>query len=214
MDIELYYAPTTCALVPYVTLTEAGAKFQVHPLNFQKGEHLSAEYLKINPKHKVPLLVVDGNRLSENVAIQQWIADTFPEAGLLPQDPWQRLQAVSMLSWCSGGIHPFLSRINAPAKVCELPEAADSIRQLATGAIQENLSIAEQLLAGREYFFGGFTAADAHFFWCFRRATQFEVDLASFPNCHAHFKRMGGRASVIKLLAFEGNVQKEFARAA
>lgn len=214
MDIELYYAPITCALVPYVTLTEAGAEFQVHPLNFQKGEHLSEEYLKVNPKHKVPLLVVDGNRLSENVAIQQWIADTFPEAGLLPRDPWQRLQAVSMLSWCSGGIHPFLSRINAPAKVCGLPEAADSIRQLATKAIQENFSIAERLLAGLEYLFGDFTAADAHFFWCFRRATQFGLDLASFPHCHAHFERMSGRASVTKLLAFEDSVQKEFAQAA
>ena len=51
MEITLYYAPITCALAPYVTLTEAGAKFQVHPLNFKKGEHTSPEYLKINPKH-------------------------------------------------------------------------------------------------------------------------------------------------------------------
>jgi hypothetical protein len=34
MDIALYYAPITCALAPYITLTEAGAKFEVRPLNF------------------------------------------------------------------------------------------------------------------------------------------------------------------------------------
>ena len=39
MDIKLYYAPTTCALAPYITLTEAGADFETVALNFRKGEH-------------------------------------------------------------------------------------------------------------------------------------------------------------------------------
>src|SRR3954468_20056584 len=101
MEIVLYYAPITCALAPYITLTEAGAKFEVRALNLGKGEHNSPEYLRINPKHKVPLLIVDGNILSESVAIQTWIARTFPEAQLLPVDPWLELQAMSLMSWCS-----------------------------------------------------------------------------------------------------------------
>jgi glutathione S-transferase len=63
MEIALYYAPNTCALAPYVTLTEAGADFEVRPLNFRKRQNFSPEYLKINPKHKVPTLVVDGKIL-------------------------------------------------------------------------------------------------------------------------------------------------------
>ncbi len=39
MEIVLYYAPITCALAPYITLTEADAKFEVRPLNFKKGQH-------------------------------------------------------------------------------------------------------------------------------------------------------------------------------
>ena len=70
------------------------------------------------------------------------------------------------------------------------------------------------MLAGREFFFDHFTAADAHFFWCFRRATQFELDLAKFTNCQAHFKRIGDRPSAQKLLAYEKSVQAEFAKAA
>ena len=89
MKIVLYYAPITCALAPYITLTEAGAEFDVLPLNFRKGQHTSPEYLKINPKHKVPLLIVDGKSLSENVAIQMWIARSFPRARLLPAEPWR-----------------------------------------------------------------------------------------------------------------------------
>jgi len=214
MDIALYYAPNTCALAPYITLTEANAKFAVRPLNFRKDEHRSPDYLKLNPKHKVPLLVVDGQILSESVAIQTWIARNFPEAKLLPADPWQELKAISLMSWCSSGIHPFLARINSPPRVCDVPGAADSVRKLAAEHLYENYRIADDLLAGREFFFDRFTAPDAHFFWCFRRGTQFDLDLSPFPNCVAHFERMKKRPSVQRLLAFEKSVQEEFAKAA
>ena len=80
MKIELFYSPVTCAMAPYINLTEANAEFEVHALNFRAAEHLSAEYRKINPKHKVPMLVVDGERLTETAAIHLWIARAFPEA--------------------------------------------------------------------------------------------------------------------------------------
>ena len=38
MEIVLYYGLNTCALAPYVTLTEANASFEVKPLNFRKNE--------------------------------------------------------------------------------------------------------------------------------------------------------------------------------
>ena len=214
MDILLYYAPIACSLAPYITLTEAGAKFEVAPINLKKNQQKSAAYLKLNPKHKVPLLVIDGKALSENVAIQSWIARTFPDARLLPEDPWLQLQAISILSWCSSGIHPYLSRLNAPAKVCDVPDTAESVRKLAIAGLFETYKIADDMLAGREYFFDHFTAPDSHFFWCFRRGLLFELDLSQFKNCTAHFERMKTRPSVQKLLAFEKSVQEEFARAA
>ena len=214
MEILLYYAPIACSLVPYVTLTEAGANFEVRTINLRKEQQRSADYLKLNQKHKVPLLVVDGKPLSENVAIQIWIARNFPKAKLLPADSWQELQTVSMLSWCSSGIHPYLARINSPSKVCDLPDTGESVRKMAVGPLFENYKIADGMLAGREYFFDHFTAADAHFFWCFRRGLQFKLDLSGFPNCSAHFERMTNRPSVQKLLSYEKTILEEFAKAA
>jgi glutathione S-transferase len=72
----------------------------------------------------------------------------------------------------------------------------------------ENYKIADDMLADREYFFDHFTADDAHFFWCFRRSTQFELDLSGFPNCLTHFERMMGRASIQKVLAFENRCRR------
>jgi glutathione S-transferase len=214
MHIVLYYAPNTCALGPYVMLTEANAPFEVHGLNFRKGQNKSPDYLKLNPKHKVPLLIVDGKTLTENVAIQTWIARTFPQTRVLPSDPWQELQAISIMSWCASGIHPYLSRINSPARVCDLPGAEESVVKASKELIYENYGFAEPMLAGRDYFFDHFTAADAHFFWCLRRGQQLGTDLAGFPNCAAFFERIRQRPSVQKLLDYEKSLQAEFTKAA
>ena len=214
MNIQLYYAPITCALAPYITLTEAGAEFEAIPLNFRQQQHMSPEYLAINPKHKVPMLVVDGKKMTENVAIQQWIARTFPAANLLPEEEWDELQAVSLVSWCSSGIHPFLRVINGPPKVCDISGTEENIRNYAAEHVYECFQIAENLLDGKEYFFAQFTAPDSNFYWCFRRAGQFNLNLSSFPNCQAHFDRMETRPSVRKLLAFEEKVQAAFSNAA
>jgi hypothetical protein len=52
------------------------------------------------------------------------------------------------------------------------------------------IRIADDLLAGREYFFDHFTAPDTHFFCRCRCTTQLEADISGFPNVTAHFKRM------------------------
>ncbi|MBM4296938.1 MAG: hypothetical protein FJ143_04290 [Deltaproteobacteria bacterium] len=86
--------------------------------------------------------------------------------------------------------------------------------KFATEGLYENFRIADDMLAGREYFFDHFTAPDAHFFWCCRRATQLEVDISGFSNVTAHFKRMLERPSVKKLLAYEKEVNEAFAKSA
>lgn len=214
MSVTLYYAPITCSLVPYITLTEAGADFAVHPVNMRKRENASADYLKLNPLHKVPVLVVDGAPLVENVAIQLWIARQYPNAKLLPAAPMQELKAVSILAWCASGIHPYLARINNPARVCDVPGTEEAVKRCAAKILDENFVVADAMLAGRDWFFDHFTAADAHFFWCYRRGTQFDLPMASYKNCTAHFQRMLERPSVRKLLAFEKDVQAQFAQAA
>ena len=66
------------------------------------------------------------------------------------------------------------------------------------------------MLAGREFFFDHFTAADAHFFWCLRRSAQLGVEATAFPNCLAHFERIKKRPSVQKLFDYEQSVLAEF----
>ena len=214
MKLTLYYAPQTCALVPYVALTEAGADFDVRNVNTRNGQNRTPEFLKLNPKHKVPVLVIDGEPLTENIAIQIWINRQFPQARLLPPDPKEEIRAISLMGWFGSGIHPHLTPNARPQNYCDLPGSEESVKRVANTLVFEDFKLADALLAGREWFFAHFTACDAYFFWCFRRALSFQLDLSSFRNCVAHFDRMQQRASVQKVIAYEKKVQEAFAQAA
>jgi glutathione S-transferase len=214
MELSLYYAPLTCALIPYVTLTEAGAAFEVRNLNTRANQHRTPEFLALNPKHKVPVLVIDGEPLTENVAIQIWIARRFPGAKLLPEDPWQEIRAISLMAWFASTLHPHLTPNARPENYCDLPDSAEAVRRVARRLLMEDFAVADTVLSGREWLFDHFTAPDAYLFWCLRRARSFGLDLSGFPNCSAHFDRMLLRSSVQKVLVHEKQIQDAFARAA
>ena len=208
MQITLHYAPIACSLVPYVALVEAGAEFEVSVVNFLKAEHMGPEYLKLNPKHKVPVLVVDGEPLTENVAILQWIARNFEEAKLLPSGV-DEFKAVSLMSWCASGIHPTLTPNVLPQRYCDLPGSEEHVKNCAHKIMHENFVIAENLLEDREWFFDHYSIPDIYFFWCFRRAIQFELDVSAYTNCNAHFNRVLQRPSTQQPLAFEAKALAE-----
>jgi glutathione S-transferase len=213
MKLTLYYAPISCSLVPYLALTEAGAEFETRVVNFRRGGHLTPEYLRLNPKHKVPVLVINGEPLSENIAIQLWIARTFPLARLMPVGSLDEFKAISLLAWCASGIHPHLTPNLLPQRYCDLPGSEESVRRCAHKLLRENYQVAENLLDDRDWFFDHFSLPDAYFFWCFRRGTQFHVDVSAFPNCQAHFERVSRRASTQKLLDFEAQTLLDLERA-
>ena len=214
MQLTLTYSPIACSLVPYILLTEAGATFDLLPVNLARRENLDPEYLRLNPKGKVPALIIDGVPLTENVAIQIWIARQFPHAKLLPADPLEYVRAISVMAWCAAGIHPKLTQQQRPERYCDLPGTADNVRALGSHSLFELFDLAEGMLAGREWFFETFSCADVYFYWCFRRGALFKPDVSGFRNCLAHLQRMERRASVQKLLTYEQEVQAAFARAA
>lgn len=214
MKLTLYYAPIACSLVSLVTLHESGAEFEVEAISLKNGQQRSPDYIRINPKSKVPVLLIDGEPLTENVAILTWLANAFPARRLLPSDPKNSIKALSMMAWCASGIHPHLARINAPARFCDVLGTEESVRRLAADEVLKALKLVNAMLTGREWVFDHWTAVDAYFFWIWRRAGQFNLDLSAFPNYAAHAERMTRRESVKRALAFERQVQARAERAA
>lgn len=209
--LVLHYAPIACSMVPWICLTEAGAAFETVRVDLKAGQQMSAEFLRLNPKHRVPVLVIDGEPLTENVAILQWLDRRFPQAALMPTEPMAYTQATSLLAWFASGIHPALTPNALPQRFCDLPDSADSVRRCAQKLLVEYLAIAEQRLAGRDWFFDARTCVDIYFYWCLRRMQQFGIDLAPYAACSAHFARVQARPAVQSLLAFEAETLRAFA---
>ena len=99
-DLTLFFAPDSCARVSMIALEETEHPYKTELIAFMRGDHRSPRYLALNPKGRVPTLIVDGRVLTENVAILLWLAARFPEANLLPQyqDAFDKAQLVADLT--------------------------------------------------------------------------------------------------------------------
>ncbi|KIC38751.1 glutathione S-transferase [Ruegeria sp. ANG-R] len=85
--MQLYFAPRTISIAVAIALEEAGLEYEAIQLDFAGGEQTQPAYKQINPKGRVPALVVDGGILTETGALLEYVAAKAPEAGLVPDDP-------------------------------------------------------------------------------------------------------------------------------
>jgi glutathione S-transferase len=89
--LELYHAGLTQASVKVrTTLKEKELTYKSHYLRLPEGEHLTAEFLAINPDGQVPALVHDGEIITETSVINEYLDDAFPDPPLRPASPIER----------------------------------------------------------------------------------------------------------------------------
>jgi glutathione S-transferase len=106
-DITLYTNPMSRGRIVHWLLEELGVPYDMKILDFEKREHKSPEYLKINPMGKVPAIVHRGTVVTEAAAICVYLADAYPTAGLAPSlDDPQRATYLRWLFFGAGCVEP------------------------------------------------------------------------------------------------------------
>src|ERR1700752_4486307 len=104
--LTLYYAPGTCALASQIALETAGADYRALRLNFKEQQQRSTEYLRVNPKGRVPALVTEKGTLTETPALLCFVAQRFPESNLAPlDDPFALAQVQEFNSYLCSTVH-------------------------------------------------------------------------------------------------------------
>ena len=89
-NITLYHnGPSTCSQKVRMILELKKIKYQSELIDLFTGEQHSPEYIKLNPNHLVPTLVVDNNVLLESSLINEYLEDTFPEEPARPSDSFR-----------------------------------------------------------------------------------------------------------------------------
>ena len=99
---KLYYSPGACSLAPHIVLEEIGEPFDIELVSSMDGSTSTAEYLKINPKGRVPVLDIGESVITEVSAILTYLALTYPQSELLENTPTGLARAIEWMNWLTG----------------------------------------------------------------------------------------------------------------
>jgi glutathione S-transferase len=212
--MQLYFSPLSCSASVRICLYEAGvpAVFtQVDPRTKRTLD--GADYRQVHALGTVPALRTDdGEVLTENAAILQYVADTFPQAKLAPEGTRERVRLRQWLSFVGTELHKALF---TPLLDKAAPEAAKAY-VLEKGA--SRLAFLEAHLTGREFLLEHFSVADAYLATVLNWSAATPVKLDAYPAVHAYHARLLKRPSVAKALSEERRLyvaeQERYARGA
>ncbi|MEK9776981.1 MAG: glutathione S-transferase, partial [Quisquiliibacterium sp.] len=141
--IELHFAPGACSFVPHVALeiikASTGEDFSPTLVKLHKGEQRTPEYLAMNPDGQVPVLSVDGQPLTQIVAICDYLDRRYPQVGLLPSDVFARARAMSQLAWMNNTAHPTFTHVFMPQKFTDNEAAQAELRRFNAAQFRKHL---------------------------------------------------------------------------
>jgi maleylacetoacetate isomerase len=103
MKLHTYYQSSASYRVRIALHTKGIAVEQAY-YDLTKDGHLSAEYAKLNPQRLVPSLEVEGEVLTQSIAIMEYLEETHPEHPILPKDPIARAHARAIALAVAGDI--------------------------------------------------------------------------------------------------------------
>ena len=201
---KLYYATGTCALASHIALEEAGAAYTTERLDFKNNQQNSPEYLKVNPKGRVPALVTDRGVLTETPAILAFIAQTAPQAKLMPEDAFAFAQAQSFNSYLCSTVHVNHAHKGRGARWATEQSSFDDMKRKVPESMSAAFALIERDMVKGPWVMGGqYTVCDAYLFTLTGWAEADGVDMAKLPKVVAHRQRMSERAAVKQVLADE-----------
>ncbi len=205
--LKLFVAPNTCARVPTIALEEIGVPFETELVRTAANQQNSPEFLKINPKGKVPTLLIDGDPLTENVAILTWLNRTFPDAGLLPETsaPLETVKQTADLAFFAGTVHPLITRIAMPIKFIEDSALSfELVRPKGTEAMMPIMTMIDKWLENGPWWYGEtWSAVDGYLYWAWGRITGVGFPAEKFPNIRRHHEMSDDRPAVQRAMARE-----------
>jgi len=200
--MDFYFSPLACSMATRIALAEAGGA--ANPIEVDAGNKkvlaTGEDYLAVNPLGMVPALRTDdGEVLTENAAILQYVADRFPGSGLAP--PASDAIGRARLQQCSVSSARNCTRTDDALLDRKAPE---EVKSYTLQKYAPRLAYLNERLVGREFLLDRFTVADAYLATVlgWTQATP-QIDLSRYPAVKAYLERMRARPSVAAALGVE-----------
>lgn len=167
-----------------IALNLAGLEWTPVSINLLDAEHKAPEHLSRNPQGLVPAIEIDGQMMTQSLAITEYLNETR-DLDLLPADPVARARTRAVAYAIAVDLHP----------VCNLGTARHAVGQSNGGITMESwmqhfiapgLAAVEQMIDGGRYCIGDrVTLADICLMPQFYNAERWQVPLDAMPKVRA-----------------------------
>jgi glutathione S-transferase len=201
--LTLYYARGTCALASHLALEYAGADYQAIRIDFKNNEQRSPDYLRINPKGRVPALATDRGILTETPALLQFIAQTHPQAGLLPlEDVFLLARANEFNSYLCSTVHVAHAHRMRGYRWADDEAAFESMRRKVPQTVGDCFELIEREMLQAPWVLGDrFSVCDLYLFTIWQWLEADGVDPKRFPKAGELGRRLLADPVAAKVLA-------------
>ncbi len=162
---KIYGWKLSGSLATEAALKEAGADYEIIPVNIRAGEQHEAEYGRINPRRQVPALALpDGSVMTEGAAILLHIADAHPQSRLAPPPgSSERAQHDRWLFFFAVNVYEGELRKLNPQNYVTSADCAEAVKTVADSYVEMHYRIFEEALGEGPYTFADtFTALDIY----------------------------------------------------
>lgn len=208
MSLQLYFAPGACSFVPHALLEAAGAQFEPVLVKLHKGENYRAEYQAINPRSQVPVLVDDGQVITQILAIITRLDQLYPQCRFLPADAMARVRVMETLAWMNNTVHPTFTHVFMPQKFAASAQAQADIKafnsELYKGMLGELEAMAARAAAqGHAYLAGTFGPLDVYSLTLLRWGGFAGHDPRGFPALWSLVQKVAALAPVARAIERE-----------
>ena len=201
--LTLYYAPGTCALATHLALEFSGARYEAKRLDFRQQQQRTPEYLRVNPKGRVPALVTERGVLTETPALLQYIAQSYPQAGLAPlDDAFLLARGNEFNSFLCSTVHVNHAHKGRGYRWVDAEDAAalEAMKKKVPQTMAESFTLIEEgMLRGPWVLGERFSTSDPYLYTLTRWLDGDGVDVNRFPKVADHKRRMEARPQVQKV---------------
>ena len=208
--LTLFFCPGACSLASHIGLEETGIAYEAKPILLPKGQQRTEDYLKINPRGKVPALSVDGKILVENTAILTYLARRFPEKKLMPSDPAEEARCIGTMCWFSSVVHPSYQRLHRPERFADSEVAHGAVKENGRKTFWANCQEIDAMFKGNEWIMGSeYTLVDPYALVFYGWGVRAGFPMKELSGYTAWQERMMKRPTVKKTVEAEQNVSMQ-----
>ena len=179
------YYRSSAAYRVRIALNLKGIDYESRPVNLLESEQRSDDYRELNPQGLVPMLEIDGHRLTQTLAIIVYLDQLFPDPPLVPRNPADGAHVRAMALAIACDIHPLNNLRVLKYLKNELGQPQDEVDRWYAHWIAEGLSALEAMAkagAGRFLFGDEPTIADVCLVPQLYNARRFNCPLDDYPT--------------------------------